>query len=194
MAKAADFHADFSTLPAFFSGTSVGTITINNLGQAVLACIPGYTVMQTATNAVDLTSSSVAAQIVTVQNSASPFRECGVSLIGTGEIDMFVSGGGNLTGRDFNGASVDLGVYSASTHAWWRIRESGGTVYFETSTSTDAGRIWTQRGTVATPSGMNATQLQIFVGGDATGSPNMVVDNMNILPAHLAAAAPFFGW
>jgi hypothetical protein len=46
-----------------------------------------------------------------------------------------------------DGASVNL-TYSAIDHAWLRVRESGGTVYWETSGD---GWEWTTRRTLATP-------------------------------------------
>ncbi|MCL6733285.1 LamG-like jellyroll fold domain-containing protein [Streptomyces neyagawaensis] len=46
-----------------------------------------------------------------------------------------------------DGAAVNL-TYSAIDHAWLRVRESGGTVTWETSSD---GFIWTSRRTLATP-------------------------------------------
>ncbi|GKQ34598.1 LamG domain-containing protein [Streptomyces sp. A012304] len=46
-----------------------------------------------------------------------------------------------------DGAAVNL-TYSAIDHAWLRVRESGGTVYWETSSD---GFTWTTRRTLATP-------------------------------------------
>lgn len=46
-----------------------------------------------------------------------------------------------------DGAATSL-TYSATTHAWLRIRETGGTLYWDTSTD---GSTWTNRRTLATP-------------------------------------------
>ncbi|MFF7329667.1 hypothetical protein [Streptomyces sp. NPDC008150] len=56
-------------------------------------------------------------------------------------------------------ASVEL-TYDATNHAWLRIREASGTVYWDTSAD---GTTWTNRRTLATPSwvGTDAEQCNI---------------------------------
>ncbi|WP_069883532.1 hypothetical protein [Streptomyces luteocolor] len=51
-----------------------------------------------------------------------------------------------------DGAAVSL-TYSAATHAWLRIRETGGNVLWDTSTD---GSTWTNRRTLATPAWVTA--------------------------------------
>ncbi|MGW2223802.1 hypothetical protein [Streptomyces formicae] len=61
-----------------------------------------------------------------------------------------------------DGAAVSL-TYSAATHAWLRIRESGGTVFWDTSTD---GSTWTNRRSIATPawvtSSVNAVAVELL--------------------------------
>lgn len=58
-----------------------------------------------------------------------------------------------------------LGTYSATTHAFWRIRESGGTAFFDTSTN---GLTWTNRWSTA--KGINVTALYPYVECYYTGT------------------------
>lgn len=55
-------------------------------------------------------------------------------------------------------ASPTILTYSAIDHAWLRIRESGGTVYFETSGD---GYGWTVRRSLATPAWVGTDQVQV---------------------------------
>ncbi|MDG9717396.1 LamG-like jellyroll fold domain-containing protein [Streptomyces sp. DH24] len=64
-----------------------------------------------------------------------------------------------------DGASVDL-PYSAIDHLWVRIRESTGTVYWETSGD---GFGWTVRRTLATPSWATADTLMVSMTTARTG-------------------------
>ncbi|MFE9735460.1 hypothetical protein ACFYO9_33955 [Streptomyces sp. NPDC005863] len=52
----------------------------------------------------------------------------------------------------FDGAATSL-TYNATTHAWLRIRETGGNVLWDTSTD---GSSWTNRRTLATPAWVTA--------------------------------------
>ncbi|GGV45772.1 hypothetical protein [Streptomyces spectabilis] len=61
-----------------------------------------------------------------------------------------------------DGSAVSL-TYNSSTHAWLRIRETGGNVLWDTSTD---GSSWTNRRTLATPawvtSGTNALAVELL--------------------------------
>jgi len=52
----------------------------------------------------------------------------------------------------FDSTAVSI-TYSATTHAWLRIRETGGNVYWDTSPD---GTTWTNRRTIATPAWVTA--------------------------------------
>jgi hypothetical protein len=78
------------------------------------------------------------------------------------------------------GGQTFSATYSQSTHAWWRIRESGGTVYFDTApdsaSNPPVSGDWVNRGSVSlsttkwTP---HNVQIQIFSQG---------LDNRDALP------------
>ncbi|MGW3410239.1 hypothetical protein [Streptomyces sp. NPDC000888] len=70
----------------------------------------------------------------------------------------------NQTGF-FDGSAVNL-TYSAMDHAWMRVRESGGTVYFETSGD---GFGWTVRRTLATPAWVTSQTLAVEFPTSRTG-------------------------
>lgn len=66
-------------------------------------------------------------------------------------------------------------AYSSSTHAWLRIRESGGTTYWDTAPSTASDppqeSDWVNRASIANP--ITLTALTVYVGGGCY-SPNTV--------------------
>ncbi|QCX81248.1 hypothetical protein C9F11_38325 [Streptomyces sp. YIM 121038] len=61
-----------------------------------------------------------------------------------------------------DGSAVSL-TYSAATHAWLRIRESGGTLFWDTSTD---GSSWTNRRSITTPawvtSSVDAVAVEMY--------------------------------
>ncbi|MDX3067865.1 hypothetical protein PV518_37870 [Streptomyces sp. ND04-05B] len=67
-------------------------------------------------------------------------------------------------------ASADAGAtvltYSAIDHAWWRIREAGSSVLWETSPD---GWEWTVRRTLATPGWVTSQQQQVELDATRTG-------------------------
>ncbi len=61
-------------------------------------------------------------------------------------------------------------TYSSSTHAWWRIRESGGTTFWDTSTN---GTVWTNQWSLANPITLTAVTCYAQSGcfsNEASGS------------------------
>ncbi len=91
---------------------------------------------------------------------------------------------GTLTARKVVDG-VDTQLYSvawnATTHKWLRIRESGGTVYFDTSTN---GSSWTNRATqtVAGAFGVTALTVQFGAQGGNLASPgSLTVEDFNPL-------------
>ncbi|WP_028058409.1 PKD domain-containing protein [Candidatus Solirubrobacter pratensis] len=72
-----------------------------------------------------------------------------------------------------NSTPVGSIAYNATSMAWLRLRESGGTSYFETSPD---GTTWTQRASLATPA--LATQVKAYFSG---GQGNTYIDMVNVL-------------
>ncbi|MFI8297280.1 LamG-like jellyroll fold domain-containing protein [Streptomyces nigra] len=65
----------------------------------------------------------------------------------------------------FDGSAVSL-TYSPFSHMWLRIRESGGTVFFETSST---GATWTVRRSLATPAWVTSQTVAVEITGARTG-------------------------
>lgn len=89
-----------------------------------------------------------------------------------------------------DGAAVNV-AYNATDHAWWRIRESGGNLYWDTSVN---GYEWTNRRTlVGSPAWLALTTLNIqYTCHRSDGVANYAeVDNVNLPPA---APAGFTGF
>lgn len=76
---------------------------------------------------------------------------------------------GNLSAENqtafFDGSAVSL-TYSAFNHAWLRIREAAGTVYWETSSD---GATWTVRRSLATPAWATSQTLTVEMPTARTG-------------------------
>lgn len=85
--------------------------------------------------------------------------------------------------RDGGGVASDLSMsYSASVHAWWRIREDGGTLYWETSSD---GSTWVPRRTIATPAALplDAVRVRLYAGNDGGMNGGYTYyDNVNSCP------------
>jgi hypothetical protein len=119
------------------------TITSNKLQ---LACAAGdYSVAFTG-SVFDLTSSSIDTHVVQVPATGNGTTEAlfEVRYDADNYLTMFVSGGGfyaRLRQASVNTTSA-LPAYNATTHAYWRIREAAGTVYFDTSSDRAS---WTNR-------------------------------------------------
>ncbi|MFM9596706.1 LamG-like jellyroll fold domain-containing protein [Streptomyces scabiei] len=71
-----------------------------------------------------------------------------------------------------DGSAVDL-AYSAIDHAWLRVRESGGTVTWETSSD---GFIWTSRRTLATPAWVTSQQHAVDFPTTRTGGTSGYIE------------------
>lgn len=127
-------------------------------GRARIPCVAGqYAGYQTA-KVYTLTGSSVYVQLpvaaaangatVEVQTvfSVTPDPLAGTNLaININTVANTIRFESNVGYTD--GAAVSL-TYSAATHAWLRIRETGGNILWDTSTD---GSTWTNRRTLATP-------------------------------------------
>jgi hypothetical protein len=75
-------------------------------------------------------------------------------------------------------------TYNATDHRWLRIRESGGTIYWDASPDRST---WTQIGSLATPFAITSLLLTISIGtwqAEASAS-SMTCDNLNIITKDL---------
>ncbi|WP_330348176.1 LamG-like jellyroll fold domain-containing protein [Streptomyces sp. NBC_00582] len=64
-------------------------------------------------------------------------------------------------------------TYNAIDHAWLRVRESGGTVYWETSSD---GYVWTSRRTLATPAWVTSQQVALDFPTTRTGGTSGYIE------------------
>jgi hypothetical protein len=108
-----------------------------------------------------------------------------VLFFGTGSATYigFIKTGANLVFRDnTTGAHNDTSVtYSSTTHLWWRLRESGGSILWDTSTD---GSTWTNRRTKVPDSSAFLKRAQLrfgagFWGGTGAGAGTAIFDNLN---------------
>ncbi|MDQ3605819.1 MAG: right-handed parallel beta-helix repeat-containing protein, partial [Gemmatimonadota bacterium] len=87
---------------------------------------------------------------------------------------------GLLAVKSVGGEQIVLwsGLYNATTHRWWRIRESGGMVFWETSSD---GAAWTTHHSEAASIPIAALQVSFHAERRAgTGSTQKVIfDNLN---------------
>jgi hypothetical protein len=107
------------------------------------------------------------------------------------QIVIGVSGGWLFTRLRTTGSNNDAFVepYSAATHAYWRLREAAGTVYWETSSN---GLSWTTHRTVATPSWVGPTGRLVISAGHwqvEAASTVAYVDSINVAPASLTGSS-----
>jgi hypothetical protein len=104
------------------------------------------------TSTYDLTGSYAYMQVTAVpSNSTSAYAALQLAVLATGYYLRWHKEGSNLYARYNTGSTTSAATltYSATDHKWWRIRESGGTTYWDTSPD---GTTWTNRASV-----LNAT-------------------------------------
>ncbi|MFD5041952.1 chitosanase [Streptomyces sp. NPDC058377] len=78
-------------------------------------------------------------------------------------------------------AAVSL-TYSSTAHRWWRVRETGSTVYWDTSPD---GVTWTQRRSLTTPAWAAAATtlgLSLEAVRDTGAAAYAEFDNLNVAP------------
>lgn len=188
-----------STISDNFDDNTVGAIWANNYGGAsetggrarvpcVAATYGGYQTAKTYT----LAGSSAFVEIVTVP-AVSTATDMNMVFGIIGSVDgtnlQFninpVAGTLRLESNVayFDAAATSL-TFSPTTHRWFRYREDGTNVYWDTSFN---GISWTNRRTLATPawvtSGTNTMAIDMFCFRDAGTTDFGEYDNFNILSA-----------
>ncbi|WP_435610048.1 hypothetical protein [Streptomyces sp. C10-9-1] len=86
-----------------------------------------------------------------------------------------------------DGAAVFL-TYDVGDHAWIRIREDAGTLYWDTSSD---GLTWTNRRTATSPAWASDETLSVVIEGhrDAGTADYVQADNFNVAPYTVVTAA-----
>ncbi|MBI4510523.1 MAG: hypothetical protein HY698_12895 [Deltaproteobacteria bacterium] len=161
-----------------------GCVQRESGGVAVL--VPGttgrnYCAFQSA-KAHDMRGDSTWVKVPRMVNTASQAQAFFQVVDPSGAIAAMVQVGGELqvkVGKDYS--VIGRVPYDAGTMLWWRIRESGGTTFFETSPS---GSSWTTRLSTPNPFDMSKVSLQLGSGAElpmgAAGEVNY--DNLNLPP------------
>lgn len=154
-------------------------------GRAMLPLSNTYPVLQTInTGSYDLTGSAIfirAYPTLGGNGTREFFMEVLRGGVTNDKLSMFASG------TDFNARKVVAGAitngpgatYHATNHAWWKISESGGTIYFWTSTD---GAIWTQFWSTTVTWDITNVYVNISAGWYTSdpGGATAYVDNVNI--------------
>lgn len=140
----------------------------------------------TTTTTYSLTSSNFFAQIVDAGNQVFVSHQCvfGLMLDANNSCYMTATNGQFQAWKKVAGALTQIGsniTYSPTTHRWWRISESAGTMSFDSSPD---GNTWTNRWTVANPFAITAISPYMQSGCYATESSGSYsyFDNYNFVP------------
>jgi hypothetical protein len=133
----------------------------------------------------DLTNSAIVVNVPKVGNTATIAQTyLTLSAPGNNEIDM-VAESGNLAFRLYVSGTVQpVGstLYSATQHAWWRIRATASTIYWETAPD---GKTWTVQDQLSPlPFPIDALDVQLGSGTwKAEANPGSCsFDNLNLPP------------
>lgn len=165
-------------------------------GRARIPCDTGYAGLKSGFE-YTLTGNGISLQLVAPTPSGAATAAASVLVLSaTGGTDagFIVDPAQSAVGLYLREGYSDPGAmfltYSATDHAWLRFRETGGTLYWDTSTD---GLTWTNRRTATTPAWAAETALAFLVEGHRdAGAPDFAeVDNVNIPPitTHDASAS-----
>jgi hypothetical protein len=134
--------------------TTAGTTTMSYAAGGATVSLPASATSTdigsagSNTSTYDLTGSYAYMQVTAVpSNSTSAYAALQIAVLATGYYLRWHKEGTSLFARYNTGSTTNAVTltYSASTHKWWRIREAGGTTYWDTSD----GSTWTNRASVA---------------------------------------------
>jgi hypothetical protein len=165
-------------------------------GRAKIPCTIGYAGLRSA-SAYTLTGSGAYMRIYPPAAGGAASAAASIFIqttTGGTDAGFLIDTAGNAVGLYLregyaDGAAVFL-TYDPVDHAWIRIRETGGTLYWDTAAD---GLTWTTRRTATSPAWASDTNLSIVIEGHRdTGTPDYVqADHFNVPPytSHTAAAA-----
>lgn len=178
---------------------SLGTIDSaiwNNWGGSNVAVVnqqlhinstaaPNYFGITTAIR-YDLTGSSITNKLISAGNQKIASFEAYPVNVGpdsNNQLSWYVSGGNIIAKKKINNVQtiVRTASYSATKQKYFRLRESGGTVYWDYSSD---GTTWINFTTLTDPFSLNAVYVDQMVGTWQTESKTTTAtfDNFNIAP------------
>jgi hypothetical protein len=184
-------------LATVWNGSSAG-VSIGGL-QASVPCVASYDALFSTTT-YDLTGSSVFCQAVPSQGAdREGFLEADVD--GSNYVQMGYSAGTLFAKIETAGSATftQSTTYDPVAHAWWRIREATGTIFFDTAPD---GHTWTNRWSSAYTITITAVSAAFVSGFFSTDVPTTsFVRAFNVAPgsavvspgAVLIGAAPASG-
>lgn len=159
-------------------GSSAATVWDSG-GRAKLLCASTYSALATAAT-YDLTGSSFFARISpAIGGTGTRETFLGVCLDANNKVEIYVSGTTWACRKVIAGTpTVVSSTIWDSLYQWWRIRESGGTIYFEYSNDSVN---WTNFGSTTVTFAYTAVWCQIVSGYYGTESAaDSFVDNVNV--------------
>lgn len=171
---------------------SAGTLTVSG-NQVGIACDTSYDSVLESTSSFDIRGTFVFAQMTPFTGTTA--TEMGLQLI---------NDEGNLFSLEYvtpdllaviveNGVSTTIGTeitYNATTHAWWRIREASGTVFFDTAPD---GVTWTNQWSSTYTLDASAMFVEVYTGVDTGTSGTSFVANVNTTGTTSAAMSAALG-
>jgi hypothetical protein len=171
--------------------TGWGTDVFLSTGRLGLNATAAYPRLS-ASGVWDLTASSITYELVQPPNvgagSTQVFGE--LTLDANNKIQFLWENNSVITRVIIAGAASDGTpvTYNATSHRWWRISESGGTVTW--ATSPDAVT-WTTRRTLAAPFTLTSLTVGFYAGywGTETTPGSALIDNVNTTGAASGAVA-----
>jgi hypothetical protein len=147
----------------------------------------------------NLTGSHVLVQ-ATVTQVADVNAEAGMTVYHDeygNQLQFTVSNGNLIASYQIAGATTTVATiaYNSSTMAWWRIREAGGTIFYDYSSD---GKSWTNLGTVAVSAivwGITLVRTSVLAyDGDSNATAEVgVFSNFNNAPASSGANLMLLG-
>ena len=193
--KAETFTDDFATQDAakwnYYGGAAA------TAGQLVVPCLSSYGAgAETFGQAVyDLTGSSICVEAVQMPNlgngSTEAFFELGIDA--DNRITFYKSGADlGFRERVAGVNSQTVIAYNADAHRWWRIRESGGTLYWDTSPD---GNTWTNRRSKTATIALTSFYVALAAGfwGTEPTPGTAIFDNVNVAPTSISVPVGFTG-
>lgn len=182
-----DFPGSSLDVTKWVASINGGTVTV---GSGVLTITnPNSTAFtgQLITSLIDydLTGSYLVVNVEQVGNTATD-EDTNVYVVVGSDFNyrlMFTQENGNLKARKvIAGTFTDVAsvTYNATTMAWWRIRESGGTIFWDYSAD---GKSWTNLTSLTNPFGITTVTIDIEVFEQTSiASPGSgIFDNVNLL-------------
>lgn len=167
--------------------TSGGTVTETN--SRLEAVASGLTIANfSSVNTFDLTNSFARAKIV--QATATHVNAGAGFGITTDTGEQFTIRLANTSVLQFmqNNTVVSTVTYNASTHAYWRLRNAGGLIYYETSSNDIT---WTTHLTITPATSIVNVYVGLSVFGQPSQSATLYMDDFNVYNANLLVDSMF---